>query len=89
MLDPLIAQLAQAGLLGAIALGALFVAYQKDKRVQELQEKRVTDAQKYAEGLQQAVGLIEDNTEALERLAAQKEAPPYARAPTTPVRTRG
>ena len=75
-MDPtsgIISQLSQAGLLGAAVLALGWMLLKKDAKVQELQEKRVTDAQKYAEGLQQATGRIEDNTEVLQRFVdAQK-----------------
>lgn len=75
-MDPtggIVAQLQQAGLLGACVIALGYMLLKKDAKVQELQEKRVVDAQKYAEGLQQATGLIRDHTKVLERLADAQE----------------
>lgn len=74
MVDPTVASsidtiLKGAGFVGLAALALGWVCHKFYNRIQELQDKRVLDAQKYAEGMAQAVATIRDQTATINRLA--------------------
>ena len=57
------------GLQGVVILALGWVCVSLYKRLQEIQDKRIADAQEYAKGLTQAMQAVRENTEAVERVA--------------------
>ena len=57
------------GLQGVVILALGLVCVSLYKRLQEIQDKRIADAQEYAKGLTQAMQAVRENTEAVERVA--------------------
>lgn len=73
-MDPAVASsidtiLKGAGFVGLAALVLGWACLKMYNRIQELQDKRVADAQKYAEGMAQAAAQLKDLTTTVNRLA--------------------
>lgn len=58
-----------AGVIGAVALAFGWAVSKLYTRLQVIQDKRVEDAQKYAEGMAQATATIKELTAAVNRIA--------------------
>lgn len=59
----------EKGLLGVVALALAWVCVKLYTRLQALQDKRVEDAQKYAEGMAQATATIKELAAVVNRVA--------------------
>lgn len=58
-----------AGFVGVVALAFGWTAYKLYNRLQVIQDKRVEDAQKYADSMAQATSTIKELTAAVNRIA--------------------
>jgi hypothetical protein len=69
MPDALVNALLERGALGLVALMATFAAYKLALKVDQIQERRVTDIEKVLAVVSAITAATDKNTEAIERLA--------------------